>query len=293
MHTFIQLLVQGIEQGSVYALWALSYSLVYQMLGLMNFAFGDTLLLGLYLVVALVTLEHVPLWLALLGALATTTALFILVERQVYSRFVRRGQAEMGFIAAIACAYIFRNAGTAMLGNEPIAFPSILSNHVYTVAGIRLNSNGLIILVVTGMLLVALVLYFRYTRIGRAIGLVGQDRRMAAIIGIPTGRIITLVYGVSGVLGLVGAVLFANLSTGVSSTSGFYITFQAFVAATVGGAGSLAGSVVGGLALGVVEAMAVGYVSGNFAQAIGWTVMAAVVLVRPRGLLGRVEVERV
>jgi branched-chain amino acid transport system permease protein len=293
MHTFVQLLVEGIEQGGVYALWALSYSLVYQMLGLMNFAFGDTLLLVLYFIVAMVTLAGLPFWAAILLALILAPAMFALVERQVYSRFVGRGQGEMGFIAAIACAYIFRNAATQLLGNEPIAFPTLAANRVFTVAGIKLNSNGLIILVTACVLLVTFVVYFRLTRTGRAIGLMGQDRRMAAVIGVPVRRIVTIVYGVSGVLGIIGAILFANFATGVNSATGFYITFQAFIAATVGGAGSLAGSVLGGLALGVVEAMAAGYVSGNFSEAIGWSVMALIVLVRPRGLLGRVEVERV
>lgn len=293
MKLFVQLLVQGLEHGSVYALWALAYSLVYQVLGLLNFAFGDALLLAVYVIVALVTVDGVPVWLSLLAGLCLASILFALLERGVLSRFVRKGEAEMGFIAAIACAYIFRNIATILLGNEPVAFPSLFPNSVFTVSGIKLSSSGLIVLGVTGVVLLALTGYLYFSRLGRGIVLAGQDPTMARVIGVPLRRIVTVVYAVSGALGLIGTVLFANLTSGVSSDTGFYITFQAFVAATVGGVGSLAGSVIGGLGLGVVEALAVGYVSGNFSQALAWGAMAAVVLIRPRGLLGRQVVERV
>jgi branched-chain amino acid transport system permease protein len=293
MRFLVQLLIEGIEEGSVYALWALGYAIVYQVLGLMNFAFGDTLLLCLYLVVGLEAGYGMSPWLALLVALALAAGASMFVERQVYSRFTSRKQLEAGFIAALACAYVLRNIATAVWGNEPLAFPAFFGNSVYTVDGIKIASAGLVMLGVAVIVMVLFGLYLRMTKVGRGIVLAGQDQASAALIGIPVRTIVTVVFGFSGIVGFIGAALFANLYGGIESTLGFYITFQAFIAATVGGVGSLAGSVVGGLLLGIVESLAVGYVSGNFAQALAWLAMAVLVIVRPRGILGRAQVERV
>ncbi len=293
MRFFIQLLIEGIEEGSVYALWALGYAVVYQVLGLMNFAFGDTLLLCLYLVTGLEVGFHMSPWIALALALVLAAVTSMFVERQIYSRFTNRQQLEAGFIAALACAYILRNIATAVWGQAPLAFPSFFGNSVYTIAGIKIASDGLIMLGIAIGVMALFGLYLRMTKLGRGIVLAGQDRQSAAVVGIPVRGIITVVFGVCGVVGFIGAALFANLFGGLNSTLGFYITFQAFIAATVGGAGSLAGSVVGGLLLGVIESLAVGYVSGNFAQALAWAAMAVLVLLRPRGILGRAQVERV
>jgi branched-chain amino acid transport system permease protein len=293
MHLFGQLVIEGVEQGSIYALWAIGYAVVYQLLGLMNFAFGDALLLSLYVVIALVTNTGVPVWAAILCAIAISALLSMLIERGVYTHFVSRGQGEAGFIAALACAYILRNVATTLEGNQPQAFPTLFNSSTINVAGLTLSSGGLIVLGICLGTIGGFALFLRLTRVGRAIVLTGQDRASAAIVGMPVRRIVTVVYGVSGALGMIGAILFADLFNGVNSTTGFYITFQAFIAATVGGAGSLTGAFIGGIALGLVESLSVGYVSGTFAQALAWTAMAAIALLRPRGILGRREIERV
>ncbi|MDA8103325.1 MAG: branched-chain amino acid ABC transporter permease [Nitrospiraceae bacterium] len=292
-HYLIQLMIEGIEQGAIYALWALAYALVYQVLGLMNFAFGDSLLLSAYVMIALVATSGLSPWVALAIAIGVAAVVSMLIERQVYSRFIGKGQGEAGFIAALACAYILRNIATVMLGNEPQTFPTLFNSNLVSVAGYQLSSGGLIVLGLCVATMVAFALFLRSTKVGRGIVLAGQDRAAAAIVGIPVRKVITIVYGVSGALGLIGAVMFGDLYHGLNSTTGFYITFQAFIAATVGGAGSLLGAVVGGLALGVIESLAVGYVSGNFAQALAWSAMALIALISPRGLLGRRVVERV
>lgn len=293
MHLFIQLLIQGVEHGAIYGLWALAYALVHQVLGLMNFAFGDMLLFVTYVIVGLAASEGFPIWAAILVGFCLAALAFMALERFILRGFVRRKQVEMGFIAAIGCAYLFRNGGTVLLGNFPVAFPTLFPNSILNVAGLQLATDGLIVLAITAVVLAAFAAYLHYSRPGRGIMLVGQDSRMAGALGVPVRRVVTGVYAVSGLLGLVGMILFADVSGGVSSDSGFYVTFQAFIAATVGGAGSLGGAVAGGLSLGVIEALSVGYISGNFSQALAWLVMALVVLFRPRGLFGRLEVARV
>ena len=293
MHLFVQLIIEGVEQGSIYALWALSYALVYQLMGLMNFAFGDTLLLCMYLIIALTVTSGLPVWVALVVALLVSAAISMLIERQIYARFVSRGQGEAGFIAALACAYLLRNLATTLRGNEPQTFPTLFTSNVVTIAGFKLSSGGLIVFGLCVAVMVAFALFLKLTKLGRGIVLTGQNRMSAAIVGIPVRKLVTLVYGMSGALGLIGAVMFADLYHGVNSTTGFYITFQAFIAATVGGAGSLPGAVIGGLSLGIIESLSVGYVSGSFSQALAWTAMAAICLLRPRGILGRRQVERV
>jgi branched-chain amino acid transport system permease protein len=293
MHLFLQLLVTGIEQGSIYALWALGYGLVFQILGLLNFAYGNVLLLSCYLVAGLVANQGLSPWLAVLLAILLAVGVSMLLERQVYARFVQRGQTEAGFVAAIACAYLLTNISTRIWGEQPLPFPNFVGNHVFVVGGLRITSDGLIVLAVALFVLVSFGLYLRVTKLGRAIVLCGQDPTAATYVGIPVRRVVTMVYAASGLIGVVGALLFSNLFHGVDSSLGIYITFQAFIAATVGGVGSLAGSLIGGLLLGIAESMLVGYGSANFAEALAWLAMAAIAFARPRGLLGRQEVERV
>jgi branched-chain amino acid transport system permease protein len=293
MQLFLQFLVSGIEQGSIYALWALGYGLVFQILGLLNFAYGNVLLLALYLFIGLVTIQHVSPWVAVVAALLLAMLVSMLLERQVYARFVTRGQTEAGFVAALACAYLLTNTATALWGVEAKSFPTFLPNHVFDVGGIKITSEGLIVLGIALGVMVAFAIYLRATKMGRAIVLTGQDRSAAAIVGIPVKRIVTTVYAISGLLGMIGALLFANLYHGVDSKLGTYITFQAFIAATVGGVGSLGGALVGGLLLGIAESLLVGYGSAGFAEALAWVAMAAIATARPRGLLGRRVVERV
>jgi branched-chain amino acid transport system permease protein len=293
MQLFLQLLVTGIEQGSIYALWALGYGLVFQILGLLNFAYGNVLMLSLYLVIGLVTLQHLSVWIAVVLAIGLAIVVSMLLERQVYARFVKRGQTEAGFVAALACAYILTNIATRAWGLEPKAFPSFFESRVFVVAGVSFTSDGLIVLGVALTVMAAFGIYLRVTKLGRAIVLAGQDPAAAAVVGIPVKRVVTMVYAASGLIGVIGALLFANLFHGIDSNLGIYITFQAFIAATVGGVGSLAGSLVGGLLLGVAESMLVGYGSASFATALAWVAMAAIAFARPRGLLGRQEVERV
>lgn len=293
MRVFLQLLVEGVEQGSIFALWAVAYGLVYQILGLLNFAFGAVLLFGTYFLIGIVASTGMSPWLALLPALCLAGLMSMIVERQVYARFVGRRNLEGGFIAALACAYIIEDVATAIWGHNPLAFPTLFSNHIFNFLGLKFSSDGLMVLGIVAAVVLCLAGFLRFTKLGRGILLSGQDREAAAIVGVPVRRIVTVVYGVSGLLGLIGAVLYVNLNGGVDPTIGFFIVFQAFIAATVGGVGSLGGCLVGGLALGVVEAIAVGYVTGAFAQALAWTAMALVVLIRPRGFLGRVETQRV
>jgi branched-chain amino acid transport system permease protein len=293
MHLFLQFLVSGIEQGSIYALWALGYGLVFQILGLLNFAYGAVLVLALYVFIGLVTIQGLPTWLAVIVALIVAALVSMLLERQVYDRFVRRNEVEAGFVAALGCAYVLTNVATSAYGLDAKSFPTFLPNHVFDVGGIRISSEGLIVLAISLAVMVGFAIYLRTTKVGRAIVLTGQDRSAAAIVGIPVRRIVTSVYAISGIIGMVGALLFANLYHGVDSKLGTYITFQAFIAATVGGVGSLTGALVGGLLLGLAESMLVGYGSAGFAEALAWVAMAAIAIVRPRGLLGRREIERV
>jgi branched-chain amino acid transport system permease protein len=293
VHLFLQFLVTGIEQGSIYALWALGYGLVFQILGLLNFAYGNVLMLALYMVIGLVANQHVSPWLAVILALVVAVLVSMFLERQVYVRFVARGQIDAGFVAALGCAYVLTNVATSAWGVEAMSFPTFLPTHVFDIGGVRITSEGLIVLGIALAVLAAFAVYLRATKLGRAIVLAGQDRDAAAIVGIPVRRIVTTVYAVSGLIGMIGALLFANLFHGIDSSLGTYITFQAFIAATVGGVGSLAGSLVGGLLLGIAESMLVGYGSAGFAEALAWVAMAAIATARPRGLLGRQEVERV
>jgi branched-chain amino acid transport system permease protein len=290
MNTLLQQLINGVDTGSQYALWAVGYGLVYQVLGLMHFAHGDTLLLGMYIGFAFVVTLTLPLPIALALTVLVAAVLASLVERTVYAPLVRRNQNVSAFIAALGAAYILRNIDTLGWGQGVQVFPRVLPSGAISVGSFTFNTGPMIDLA-TALVVVALfVCFLRFTKHGQAVVALAQDRETASLMGIPVGRLITGIYALSGAIGVVGAFLYFNEFGLIQSTDGFFITLKAFVAAMIGGIGRIEGAVLGGLLLGVTEAMLIQYVSSQYTDALEFALLAIILVVRPTGFFGRREV---
>jgi len=286
---FLQQLVNGLGVGAQYALWTVGYGLVYQVLGLMHFAHGDTLIFATFVCFTLVA-SGVPFLLAGLVAIAVAAVLSVAIERTVYRPLIRRGEAFLAFVAALAAAFVIRNAVQLIWGNRTRVFPhDLLPQRTFEVAGIRFSSMPLLNLACALLIVACFQQYLKRTRSGQAIVAVSQDREAAAMVGIGVNRTVALVYALSGAIGMVGLLLYVASFSSLTLGLGFSVTLKAFIAAIIGGIGSVRGAVIGGLALGVLEAMIGGYVSTLLQDAIVFSALALFLVYRPTGFIGRRE----
>jgi len=289
VNQFLQQLVNGLSTGSQYALWCVGYGLVYQVLGLMHFAHGDTLMFAAFVALTLLALG-VPIWIALLAAMLLAAVLAIGIERGVYRPLMSRGQIFMAFIAAMAAGYVLRNIVQLIWGVEPRVFPeNMLPSGGFAIGEIRIGWIAIINFSVAIIVVVAFQSYLRYARSGQAITAVAQDRATAELMGIPVSRVVALVYGLSGAIGMLGLFMYLSNFRTITIALGFAITLKAFIAAIIGGIGSIRGALLGGLTLGVLEALVAGYISTLLMDGIVILVLVGFLLIRPNGIVGTRE----
>lgn len=284
--------MNGIAIGSQYALFAVGYGIVYQVLGLMHFAHGDTLMFASFVAITLLEVG-IPLLAVAAITMAVAAGVAVLIERGVYRPLLRRNQVFLAFIGAIGAGLLLRNLVSLIWGNETRVAPEMIRPYVFEFAGIRISNGALISICVAVATVVAFQLFLDRTRHGQAILAVAQDRQMAAVVGIPERALVSLVYALSGAIGMIGSLMSLSSFRTLTIGSGFRITLVAFVAAILGGIGTVRGAVFGGLGLGVMEAMIVAYVSTTLRDAIVFTIVALFLVLRPHGMMGRKETVRV
>ena len=289
MNQFLQQFVNGLSTGSQYALWCVGYGLVYQVLGLMHFAHGDTLMFAAFVALTLLALG-VPIWIVLGAAMLLAALLAIGIERAVYRPLMSRGQIFMAFIAAMAAGFVLRNVVQLIWGVEPRVFPeNMLPTSSFMIGDVRVGWIAVINFTTALVVVAAFQLFLNYAKTGQAITAVAQDRSTAALMGIPVNRIVAIVYGLSGAIGMLGLTMYlANFRT-ITIAVGFAITLKAFIAAIIGGIGSIRGAMLGGLTLGVLEALVAGYISTLLMDSIVIAILVAFLLTRPYGLVGTKE----
>ncbi|MDF5758300.1 branched-chain amino acid ABC transporter permease [Spongiactinospora sp. TRM90649] len=286
MTYFLQQFVNGLSIGAQYSLWCVGYGLVYQVLGLMHFAHGDTLIFSAFFAATLMVLG-VPFWLVVVAAMALAAVLAICIERAIYRPLMSRNQLFMAFIAAMAAGFILRNLVQRFWGVQPRVFPEgLLPSGSIMIGEIRIGHLALMNLAVAIVIVVAFQLFLNRSRHGQAILAVSQDRSTAELMGIKVNRIVALVYGLSGAIGMVGVFMYITSFRTITIGLGFLITLKAFIAAIIGGIGSIRGAVLGGMVLGVLEAMVSAYLSTTLLEAIVVVCLVAFLIVRPNGIVG-------
>ena len=298
MTTFLQQLVNGLSLGSIYALIALGYTMVYGVLRLINFAHGDVYMLGAYTGYYLSRKlkgdePSLPsALLVMLGAMLTCALVGVVIERFAY-RPVRRAARLTLLITAIGVSLFIENAAQLVFGPDPKFFPSLAPRADFRVGGVRLTSEQLTVIAVSFLLMVLLRLFILKTRTGKAMRAVSFNLDAAKLMGISTDRIIAITFALGSALAAAAGVLIGMQIPKIDPLMGILYGLKAFVAAVLGGIGNVPGAVIGGLLIGTSEVMVVGYLSSTFRDAIAFGILILVLLLRPQGILGRAQKEKV
>jgi branched-chain amino acid transport system permease protein len=306
MAQLLQHLINGLASGTIYALVALGYTMVYGVLQLINFAHGDVMMVGVYMGYATAFAlgrqtqkTFLGILLIFLVAMAGCALLGFIIERFAY-RPLREKPRLTALITAIgisfALSYGFQLDIGFLPGAAPRAFPEIITPHEWLIIGDRdvvvWNWQVMSLLIAVGLMLGLQYLVFR-TRFGMAMRAVSFDHRVAALMGIPTDWIIAGTFMIGSSLAAGAGLLYAIKDTSVSPLMGLYVGLKAFVAAVIGGIGHVPGAVVGALLLGMVEEFVVGYAASTWRDAVAFGILIIVLLVKPGGLFGRVAAEKV
>jgi branched-chain amino acid transport system permease protein len=292
MQLLVQQLINGLGIGSIYALWAVGYGVVYQILRLMHFAYGDATVLVVFIAFTMIVTLALPATLAVLVALAGGGLLGVLVYKTAYRPLVARGETWRAFMAGLGAALILRNLVQLSWGTTPRNFPELIPETVWDVNGVIVTSTPLISLSIAAVCVAAFTIFLKRDKRGQAILCTAEDMTTAQLMGINVALVIGAVYAISGAFGAAGMILYVSNVKTFSITTGFLVTLKAFTAAIMGGIGRIEGAILGGLLLGVFEALIVGYGSSLYRDAIVFGLLAAVLLFRPNGLVGRRTVVR-
>jgi branched-chain amino acid transport system permease protein len=303
MDWFLQQLINGIALGSVYALIALGYTMVYGILRFINFAHGDVFMLGAfagYFFSPLVNRflpaqSYASGLLVLLLAMGACALLGVLIELLAYRPLRDRPKLTV-LITAIGVSLLIENTcqHKAIFGASPRKFPDLIPDTTWHLGGMVLNSNQIIVLLTTLALLVALTLVVQRTRVGTAMRAVSFNPQAAALMGINVDHIISFTFALGSALAAAGGILFAMNYASIEPLMGVQTGLKAFVAAVLGGIGNLPGAALGGVVLGVVETFA-GGIQGvsTYRDGIAFAILILMLLVRPAGLLGKFQPEKV
>ncbi len=290
MEYLVKQLLNGLAAGSIYALVAVGYNMVYGILELINFAHGDVYMVGTFVVLALLW-QRVPFLLALLLGCLAGGLVALIAERLAY-RPVRNAPRVVPMLSAVGVALIMRNLAQLIWGTETFPFPEVLPDSVIMLGPFRLSILQIVIFGLAISLMGLLILLTKKTKMGKAIHCMAQDIPAAQLMGISVNKIIQLVYFMGGALGVVGGVLF-SMYYAVWIGMGFLGTMMAWIACIIGGIGSLEGALIGGLLLGVGQALISGFVSSAYRDAIAYGLIMVMLVVKPTGIFGRHIAEKV
>jgi branched-chain amino acid transport system permease protein len=298
MTTFLQQLMNGLSLGSIYALIALGYTMVYGILRLINFAHGDVYMVGAYAGYYLsrrlrgAEPSLTSAILVMLGAMLVAAVLGLVIERFAY-RPLRRAARLTLLVTAIFVSLLLENGGQLVFGPDPKFFPSLAPRTDFLLAGVRITSEQLTVIGVSVLLMFLLRAFVQNTRTGKAMRAVSFNLDAAKLMGIPTDSIIAVTFALGSALAAAAGVLIGMQIPKIDPLMGIVYGLKAFVAAVLGGIGNIPGAVLGGLLLGISEVMVVGYLSSTYRDAIAFGILILVLLLRPQGILGRVQKEKV
>ncbi len=298
LQVFLQQLANGLTLGSIYALIALGYTMVYGVIQLINFAHGEVFMVGAYVTLMLVLLISplgLPWWVALivcaLGAALICGALGGLAEQFAY-RPIRRAPRLNALITAIGLSFFLQNALMLIFGATDRQFPSVIPFVRWNVGGVTLTLMQVIVWASSAALMAGLQALVMRTKLGKAMRATAQDRTACALLGIPVDRVIRLTFVIGSMLAAVGGMLFGMNYGTINFHDGYLTGMKAFTAAVLGGIGNIPGAMVGGLVLGLLEGLGAGYLSSQWKNVFTFLILVALLLFKPTGLLGERVAER-
>ncbi|TYP52468.1 branched-chain amino acid ABC transporter permease [Thermosediminibacter litoriperuensis] len=286
MNQILQQLINGFSIGSVYALMAVGYSLVYSIMNFSNFAHGGVIMLGAYFGFFFITLFKMPFWVAFIGAGICSMLVAVLVERMAYKPLRARNAPFLYFmISAMGASMFIENFVIATIGPTFRTYPQIFPAEPFSLGGIYVGRLDMMMFLISAVSLIALVYFIECTKLGKAIQATAFNPRASALMGINTDSVILTVFGLGGFLAGIAGVLFGMKYT-VYPQIGF-ITIKSFIAAVFGGLGSLPGAVIGSFILGIVETMVSGYIMSQYRDLISFSLLILILVFKPMGLMGK------
>lgn len=289
--SFLTYLISGLGLGSVYAIMALGYSMVYGIAKMLNFAHGDIIMVGAYIAFYAMKSAHLPVFVAVLLSVAGCTVLGVLIERIAYKP-LRQASSLSILITAIGVSYFLENGAQLLFTANTKFFPDILKGSL-NLGGLKISYLTIVTILTCIVVMVVLTWFINNTSTGRAMRACSEDKGAATLMGINVNRIISITFAIGSGLAGIAAVLLAGTYPSIYPTMGSMPGIKAFTAAVLGGIGSIPGSFVGGMLLGVIENLSKAYISTQLSDAIVFGVLIVILLIKPTGLLGKKTNEKV
>lgn len=291
---FINYLINGISLGSVYAIIALGYTMVYGIAKMLNFAHGDVIMIGSYVVFVTVSTMGLPPMVGVLVSVAVCTLLGVSIERIAYKPL--RGASPLAvLITAIGVSYLLQNVALLLFGADTKSFTSVVTIPPIKLAGGEMTITGetIVTILTCIVIMVGLTTFINKSKAGQAMLAVSEDRGAATLMGINVNGTIALTFAIGSALAAIAGVLLCSAYPSLTPYTGSMPGIKAFVAAVFGGIGSIPGAFIGGILLGVIEILSKAYISSQMSDAIVFAVLIVVLLVKPTGILGKKINEKV
>ena len=292
MTHFIQTLISGLSLGSIYALIALGYTMVYGIAKMLNFAHGDIIMIGAYAGIIAVGQMNLPPLAAVLLSILICALLGVLIEFLAYKP-LRQAPPLSVLITAIGVSYFLQNLALILFGSQQKAYPTPAVMSHYTIGGVTVDGISILTLLVTAVIMVVLTFFINKTRLGKAMRAVSEDKAAASLMGISVNGTITLTFAIGSALAAVASIFYGMSYVYIKPTTGAMPGIKAFTAAVFGGIGSVPGAMLGGILLGIIEQLSKTYISTLWSDAIVFGVLVLVLVVKPTGLLGKTMNEKV
>lgn len=290
--TVVNQLFNGLQTGSVYALVALGYSMVYGIIMLLNFAHGDIIMVGAYIVWVMLAMLGLPPIVGIVAAIVGCTLLGMLIEKVAYTPLRKSPRLSL-LITAIGISFLLENVAQLIMGAGAKSMPAIVSGPSIQLTDINISYVAMLTIVVSLVSMVILTILVRKTKMGKAMRAVSEDMGAAQLMGISVNGTISFTFAIGSALAGIGAVLYSAAYPQASPTMGAMLGLKAFVAAVLGGIGSIPGAMIGGFAIGLAEALVSSVGLSVWKDGVVFAILIVVLLVKPTGIMGRVINEKV
>ena len=293
--SFAQHMVNGISLGSLYAMIAIGYTMVYGILLMINFAHGDIVMMACYFAFFGITVFNIPWYLTFVGVIIATALLGVVIERTAY-RPLRDAPKNSVLISAIGASFLLENLANYLFSGRPLRFPNIelLSQNI-DIAGVQVQAISLVIPVITMLCLFVLLHIVNHTKIGMSMRAVSKDYEIARVMGINIDNVISITFAIGSILAAIGAIMWGIRYPGITPLLGVMPGLKCFIAAVIGGIGNIKGAVLGGFILGLGEILIVAFFPqlSGYRDAFAFIVLIVILFYKPTGLLGEKTTEKV
>ncbi|MEG0276107.1 MAG: branched-chain amino acid ABC transporter permease [Coprobacillus sp.] len=283
---FITQVINGLSTGSMYALVAIGYTMVYGIAKMINFAHGEIIMVGAYLAFVVSTMLGMPVIASVIISIIGCAILGMTIEKVAYKPLRNSGGLSV-LITAIGVSYLLQNLFLIIFGSASITFPSFMPNGAIDFFGAQITYVSLLSLVLTSICTILLLLFINKTKLGKAMRAVSEDKGAAELMGINVNNTVSMTFAIGSGLGAIAGIIYGISYSLINPYIGVMLGIKAFIAAVLGGIGSIPGAMVGGLLIGVAESITISYISSSFSDAVVFGILIFILLVKPAGLFGK------